>query len=75
MTFLADQELSGRQPVNVVQEVEQFEDFGYYIDERGIKRFGVIPKKVNIEKNIRKEEYDDPYRIETSDPRLLQKFI
>ena len=75
MTELADQELSGRQPVNVVQEVEQFEDFGYYVDERGIKRFGVIPKKVNIEINIRKEEYDDPYRIESSDPRVYERAL
>ena len=75
MTFLADQELSGRQPVNVIQEVEQFQDFGYYIDERGIKHFGIIPKKVNIEINIRKEEYDDPYRIESSDPRVYERAL
>ena len=75
MTFLADQELSGRQPANVVQEVEQFEDFGYYVDERGIRHFGVIPKKVNIEINIRKEEYDDPYRIESSDPRVYERAL
>lgn len=75
MTFLADQELSGRQPVNVVQEVEQFEDYGYYVDERGIRRFGVIPKKQNIEINIRKEEYDDPYRIESSDPRVYESAL
>lgn len=70
MTELADQELSGRQPINVVQEVEQFEDFGYYTDERGYKRFGVIPKKQNTQLNIYQQTYDDPYRIETSDPRL-----
>ena len=75
MTFLADQELSGRQPVNVIQEVEQFQDFGYYIDERGIKHFGIIPKKVNTEINIRKEEYDDPYRIESSDPRVYERAL
>lgn len=75
MTFLADQELSGRQPVNVIQEVEQFEDFGYYRDEKGIKRFGVIPKiNINITA-VQKEEYDDPYRIETSDPRLYEAII
>jgi hypothetical protein len=28
-----------------VKEVKTFEDFGYYIDERGYKRFGVIPKQ------------------------------
>ena len=70
MTELADQELSGRQPINVVQEVEQFEDFGYYTDERGYKRFGIIPKKPQLEYNINLKEYDNPYRIETSDPRL-----
>lgn len=76
MLFLADQELSGRQPVLVEREVEQFQDFGYYYDERGIKRFGMIPTKVNTltMTNIQ-EKYDDPYRIETSDPRLLQGYI
>lgn len=75
MTELADQELSGRQPVNVVQEVEQFEDFGYYVDERGIRHFGTIPKVQQIEINIRKEEYDDPYRIESSDPRVYERAL
>lgn len=75
MTELADQELSGRQPTNVVQEVEEFQDFGYYRDERGIKRFGVIPKVQKIEINIRKEEYDDPYRIESSDPRVYERAL
>jgi len=59
----------------VVQEVEQFEDFGYYVDERGIRHFGTIPKQVNIEINIRKEEYDDPYRIESSDPRVYERAL
>lgn len=75
MTFLADQELSGRQPINVTQEVEQFEDFGYYIDEHGYKKFGVLPKKVNIEINTQKYTYDDPYRIESSDPRVYEGII
>lgn len=71
MTQLADEELSGRQPKAVVQEVEQFEDIGYYIDDRGYKRFGVIPTKPNhFEFNINWNK-NDPYRFETSDPRLL----
>lgn len=70
MTELADQELSGRQPSLVIKEVEQFQDFGYYRDERGYIRYGVIPKKNQIPIDINIEEYDDPYRIETSDPRL-----
>lgn len=72
MMFLADQELSGRQPVNVVQEVEQFEDFGYYVDENGYKRFGIIPRTTQIKVEINQEEYYDPYRIESSDTRLYE---
>lgn len=75
MTELADQELSGRQPTIVVQEVEQFQDFGYYIDERGYRRFGVIPKKPQTSITININDYDDPYRIETSDPRLYQRTV
>ena len=75
MMFLADEELSGRVPTKVVKEVEQFQDFGYYIDERGYRRFGVIPKKEQTVININQESYDDPYRIETSDPRLHQRYL
>ena len=75
MVELADQELSGRQPTLVEKEVEQFQDFGYYYDELGYKKFGIIPDKNKLEINIRREEYDDPYRIETSDPRLYQGTI
>ena len=75
MVFLADQELSGRQPTNVVKEVEQFEHFGYYRDEYGIKRFGIIPKKQVQEISITNIEYYDPFRFETSDPRLYEANI
>lgn len=75
MTELADQELSGRQPVLVEKEVEQFQDFGYYYDERGIKRFGVIPTKKTPELNMQRNEYDDPYRVETSDPRIYEGLV
>lgn len=73
MAFLADQELSGRRPVVVKEEVEQFQDFGYYTDERGYKRYGVIPNKQKVNVNINIETYDDPYRIESSDPRVLAR--
>jgi hypothetical protein len=53
MMFLADQELSGRQPTTVVKEVEKFQDYGYYRDENGIKHFGLIPKNENRQLNIR----------------------
>ncbi len=74
MVELADQELSGRQPTKVEQEVEEYEDFGYYTDEKGYKRFGAIPKK-NPQQQITITQEDDPYRFETSDPRLYERQI
>lgn len=70
MVQLADQELSGRTPTVVEEVIEEFVDVGYYIDENGYKRFGEIPKptqKLQFEIN----RYDDPYRIESSDPRIF----
>ena len=72
MVFLLDQELSYRVPTEVKKEVEEFEDFGYYIDERGYKRWGVIPKpdkELLIRDN--RNAYD-PRRIDSSDPRHHQ---
>ena len=72
MAELADQELSGRQPVKVEQdEGDVFQDFGYYKDEKGYTHFGVIPKKEQPI-NVTIKYTDDPYRIETSDPRLYE---
>ena len=69
MVFLADQELTGRAPTTVTKEVEQFQDIGYYRDSRGYKHFGVIPKTPEIG-IITNEEPDDPYRVDSSDPRV-----
>ena len=72
MVFLLDQELSQRVPSEVVKEIEEFEDFGYYIDERGYKRWGVIPKpdkELLLRDN--RNAYD-PRRIDSSDPRHHQ---
>ena len=72
MVFLLDQELSSRVPSEVKKEVEEFEDFGYYTDERGYKRWGVIPKpdkELLIRDN--RNAYD-PRRIDSSDPRHHQ---
>ena len=75
MMELADQELSGRQPVKVEKDDAQFEDFGYWTDEKGIKHFGIIPKKQKIEYKLKVENEDDAYRFETSDTRLYQAVI
>ena len=72
MVFLLDQELSQRVPSEVVKEVKEFEDFGYYTDERGYKRWGVIPKP-DKELLLRDSRNDyDPRRIDSSDPRHHQ---
>lgn len=75
MVELADQELSGRQPTKVDKEVEEFQDYGYYINDKGYKEFGVIPKKQSNQIVIKQEENNDPYRIETSDPRLYENTV
>ena len=72
MVFLLDQELTQRVPSEVKKEVEEFEDFGYYTDERGYKRWGVIPKpdkELLIRDN--RNAYD-PLGIDSSDPRHHQ---
>ena len=72
MVFLLDQELSQRVPSEIKKEVEEFEDFGYYTDEQGYKRWGVIPK---LDKGLlmrdNRNTYD-PRRIDSSDPRHHQ---
>ena len=75
MTELADQELSGRQPTKVVKEDEsEFEDFGYWKDEKGIRHYGIIPKKEQITITY-KINHDDTLGFETSDTRLLQNYL
>lgn len=71
MSEIADQELSGRVPFKVdIDEEDSFQDFGYYTDEHGYKRYGVIPKKNQILTNVQIKYSNDPFRIETSDSRL-----
>ena len=43
--LLADEELQGITPRAVQQNDNEFEDIGYYFDENGYRRFGVIPNK------------------------------
>ena len=72
MVFLLDQELSQRVPSEVKKEIEEFEDFGYYIDEKGYRRWGVIPK--SDKKLILQDSRNtyDPRGIDSSDPRHHQ---
>lgn len=74
MVELADQELSGRQPTNVVKETASFEDYGYWKDERGIRHYGVIPKPEPIELPVQLQPHDTR-GFETSDTRLYQNYL
>lgn len=74
MCLLGDEEMTGR----VIREHDvtgqSFEDVGYYIDQYGIKRFGVIPKNnlpPIIPGSFTNTNDNDKYRIRTSDPRRL----
>lgn len=42
---LADEELMGKTPQIQNQYKSEWKDIGYYVDEYGVKRFGVIPKE------------------------------
>ena len=44
MCEIADEEISEVIPTKVESVNKQFQDIGYYIDENGYKRYGVIPK-------------------------------
>lgn len=75
MALLADEELSGLVP-HITETVDNdWQDIGYYIDEKGIKRYGVIPKNKSLD--IRKKYTNDYDRIgfRTSDPRILQEYL
>ncbi len=68
MAMLADQELSSWAPIVVEQQENTFQDIGYYIDEYGIKRYGIIPDKNQTKFNISWDISDNNFR-RTSDPR------
>lgn len=67
MCELADEELNGINPKINNKIQQEFQDIGYYRDENGYVRFGVIPKP--IERNIRASWNLDDNRNKISDPR------
>lgn len=72
---LADEELSGIVPKAVKTVEQQFQDFGYYYDERGYKRFGIIPKQETFKTNFQPYAESDYGTIKTSDPRVYYRGI
>lgn len=67
MAELADEELIGVVPRKDEVVGNQWQDIGYYYDESGVKRFGVIPSKINTARQEIKIEHDTS-RIRTSRP-------
>lgn len=69
--LLADEELQGISPKSVQQDDNEFEDIGYYFDENGYRRFGVIPNKNKTKLQYNPNYYDDDTgTIRTSNPRI-----
>lgn len=52
MSELADEELHDVSPRSVEPETYDFQDIGYYTDEKGIKRYGIIPKNNKYETRV-----------------------
>lgn len=76
MALLADEELQGMVPKMVETKVDTWEQIGYYTDEQGRRRYGVIPDKntqIPINNNFG-QLYDDN-RIRTSNTRLLSGYL
>ena len=77
MCLLADEELMGVTPKQVKTEVDTWQDIGYYTDEYGRRRYGVIPtkpKQMQFTSNF-EQDYYDPYQIRTSDTRIHNGYL
>lgn len=73
MALLADEELMGRVPKEVEVQQNTWQDIGYYTDEYGNTRWGVIPQQTQITVNFNNnfgQYVDTGYR--TSDPRIYK---
>ena len=69
---LADEELSGITPQAQKKADDEFVDFGYYYDERGIKHFGPIKKNNQMTANFNMYLQTNDYsygQVRSSDPR------
>lgn len=71
MCELADEELGGVIATDIEpSEDNKFKDIGYYIDDKGIKRFGIIPKPMEYKTKVLQEFTNEIVnRNRTSDPR------
>lgn len=69
MSELADEELHDLSPRAQEQTTVKFQDIGYYYDENGIKRYGVIPDKKKFQTSANSNWIQDYSINRTSDPR------
>ena len=77
MALIADEETRGMVPKAVETVDNSFQPIGYYTDEYGHRRYGVLPDQSNqpiIGNNNFGIVYDD-LRIRTSNPRLLYEYL
>lgn len=72
MAELADEELNGVVPRAVDNiTTDTFQDIGYYIDDKGYRRFGIIPKKNNYNIQVNSTFLSNQNMVKSSDPRRL----
>lgn len=76
MAELADEELQGIIPKQMTIQTDVWQDIGYYTDENGYKRWGVIPTNITqiINFNENFGQYVD-YGYKTSDSRIYQNLL
>lgn len=67
MVELADEQMGSVIPTKIKKATDVWEDVGYYIDEKGYKRWGIIPRQQPSNIVINDEPIDHGKR--TSDPR------
>ena len=58
MTEIADEEISELVPVAQKEIKKEFQDIGYYKDEKGYTRFGIIPKSTESQLKANWDQYD-----------------
>lgn len=76
MALLADEELQGIVPKTVEEVKQTWQDIGFYTDQEGRRRYGVIPKQNNqILANSNFGQLYDDNRIRTSNTRLYSGYL
>lgn len=73
---IADDDMLGIPAKSNTSETKDFEEFGYYVDENGYKKFGVIPKAKRTVRDSTREEKTNGFRWvdSTGQPRFDDRF-